>query len=47
MSNNKPIIAAIIELIGDYFGLLGLGWIYGGDFMRGPNLQLTLIRRGC
>jgi hypothetical protein len=35
MSNNKPMIAAVIELIGGYFGLLGLGWIYGGDLMRG------------
>ncbi len=35
MSNNKPMIAAIIELIGGYFGLLGVGWIYGGDLLKG------------
>jgi hypothetical protein len=35
MSNNKSMVAAIIELIGGYFGLLGLGWVYGGDLGRG------------
>ncbi len=35
MNTNKPIIAALIEIIGGYFGLLGLGWMYGGDFFRG------------
>ncbi len=40
MSNNKAITAIIIELIGGYFGLLGLGWIYGGDFMRGILLLI-------
>lgn len=35
MSNNKATIAAIIELIGGYFGLLGFGWMYGGDLLRG------------
>ena len=35
MSNNKATIAAILELIGGYFGLLGFGWMYGGDLLRG------------
>ncbi len=35
MSNNKPVIAALLELGGGYFGLLGLGWIYAGDILRG------------
>lgn len=32
---SKPTTAALIELIGGYFGLLGLGWIYAGDVLRG------------
>ena len=35
MSNNKATIAAILELVGGYFGLLGLGWMFGGDLLRG------------
>lgn len=35
MSNNKATIAAILELVGGYLGLLGLGWIFGGDLLRG------------
>jgi hypothetical protein len=35
MSNNKKIIAVALELIGGYLGLLGLGWIYAGDVLRG------------
>lgn len=35
MSKNKPVIAALLELGGGYFGLLGLGWIYAGDILRG------------
>ena len=32
---SKSAIAALLELVGGYFGLLGLGWIYGGDILRG------------
>jgi hypothetical protein len=35
MSNNKATIAAILELVGGYFGFLGLGWMFGGDLLRG------------
>jgi len=35
MSNNKATIAVLLELIGGYFGLLGFGWMYGGDLLRG------------
>jgi len=35
MSNNKATIAAILELVGGYFGLLGLGWMFGGDLLKG------------
>ncbi len=40
MSNNKALVSAIIELIGGYFGFLGLGWIYGADFIRGVLLLI-------
>lgn len=32
---SKPSIAVIIELVGGYLGLLGLGWVYAGDVLRG------------
>ena len=32
---SKPVITVIIELIGGYFGLLGLGWVFAGDVLRG------------
>jgi hypothetical protein len=35
MSNNKPLIAALLELGAGYFGLMGLGWIFAGDILRG------------
>ena len=35
MSNNKAAIAVLLELVGGYFGLLGLGWMFGGDLLRG------------
>ena len=35
MSNNKATIAVILELVGGYFGLLGLGWMFGGDLLKG------------
>ena len=35
MSNNKATIAVILELVGGYFGLLGFGWMYGGDLLKG------------
>ena len=39
-SNNKAIIAVILELVGGYLGLLGLGWIFGGDVLRGILILL-------
>jgi hypothetical protein len=35
MSSNKATIAAILELVGGYLGLLGLGWMFGGDLLKG------------
>jgi hypothetical protein len=32
---SKPTLTALIELIGGYFGLLGLGWMVAGDVLRG------------
>jgi hypothetical protein len=32
---DKSTTAVIIELIGGYLGLLGLGWVYAGDVLRG------------
>lgn len=32
---SKPWIAVLIELVGGYFGLLGIGWMYVGDVLRG------------
>ena len=40
MSNNKPAIAAVLELGGGYFGLMGLGWLYAGDILRGLLLLI-------
>ena len=34
-SSNKATIAVILELVGGYIGLLGLGWIFGGDVLKG------------
>ena len=35
-----PAFLALLELGGGYFGLLGLGWILGGDILRGLLLLL-------
>ncbi|MEM7344110.1 MAG: hypothetical protein AAF485_07695 [Chloroflexota bacterium] len=32
---NRPMISAILELIGGYFGILGIGWMVAGDVLRG------------
>jgi len=32
---SKPVVAAIVEIIGGYLGFLGLGWIIAGDLIRG------------
>ena len=34
-NNNRAIISAVVELFGAYFGLAGLGWMIGGDVIRG------------
>ncbi len=34
-NNNRAIVSAVIELVGAYFGLAGLGWMVGGDILRG------------
>ncbi len=39
-NNNTPTILALLELIGGYLGLLGLGWILGGEILRGLVLML-------
>ena len=41
MSNNKPAIAALLELGGGYFGLMGLGWLYAGDILWGLLLLIS------
>ncbi len=33
MSNQT--LAVIVELVGGYFGLLGVGWMIAGDVLRG------------
>lgn len=35
MTKKTPAIAATFELIGGFFGVLGVGWIYAGDTARG------------
>ena len=42
-NNNKALIAVLLELFGGYFGLLGLGWMYGGDILRGVLLLVGYL----
>ena len=41
MSNSKPIIAALLEVGGGYFGVMGLGWLYAGEILWGLFLLIS------
>ena len=34
-NDHMPILLALFELVGGYFGLMGLGWILAGEIRRG------------
>jgi len=42
-NSNRATIAAVLELVGGYFGLLGLGWILAGDFLMGLILLVSYV----
>lgn len=41
--SNRPLISAVVEFVGGYFFLLGLGWIFAGDWGMGLILLVGYL----
>jgi TM2 domain-containing membrane protein YozV len=41
MRERDPMVALLLEVIGGFFGFLGIGWIYAGRPARGLILLVT------